>query len=80
MPKPNSRTEVKPSDLITLKEAAEVLGVGFSRSSLIRRIESGEWIEGVHWIDDRRQGAMRRVIKINLSEVQKHRIIPAGER
>jgi len=71
---------VNPIDLVTLKQASEILGTGFSRSSIIRRIDSGEWVEGFHWIDDRRMGALRRVIKINLSEVQKHRSIPAGER
>jgi hypothetical protein len=76
MPKLNPQ----PDDLLTVKKAADILGMGFSRSSIMRRIESGEWVEGVHWIDDRRQGALRRVIKINLSEVQKHRIIPAGQR
>lgn len=78
MPKPNP--QFQPSDLVTLREAVEILGVGFSRSSIIRRIESGEWIEGIHWIDDRRQNALRRVIKVNLSEVQKYRSIPAGKR
>lgn len=80
MPKLNPRSEIKSESLVNIHQASRILGSGFSRSSIIRRIESGEWVEGIHWIDDRRQGALRRVIKINLSEVQKHRVIPAGER
>jgi hypothetical protein len=80
MPKLKPTIEANPENLVTVKKAAEILGTGFSRSSIMRRIESGEWVEGFHWIDDRRMGALRRVIKINLSEVQKHRTIPAGER
>lgn len=77
---PKLKLTTNPENLVTVKKAAEILGTGFSRSSIMRRIESGEWVEGSHWIDDRRMGALRRVIKINLSQVQKHRSIPAGER
>jgi hypothetical protein len=69
-----------PSQLVTIEQAYEALGKGYSRSSILRRIESGEWKEGIHWIDDRRAGALKRVIKVNLATVNKHRAVPAGRR
>lgn len=67
-------------DLVTIDEAATLLGRGYSRSSIYRRIESGEWEEGVHWVDDRRTGAKKRIIKINLAAIQEGRLTPAGRR
>lgn len=77
---PKLKPHLNTFDLVSVQEASKILGSGFSRSSIVRRIESGEWIEGIHWIDDRRLSATRRIIKINLAEVQKIRIVPAGER
>lgn len=72
--------EIDPSQCVTVDEATGELGAGFSRSSIMRRITSGEWEEGIHWIDDRRAGTAKRLIKINLAEVNKLRAVPAGER
>lgn len=81
MPKVKLKIEsVELKYLVSVKEASQILGDGFSRSSILRRIESGEWVEGQHWVDDRRQGGQRRLIKINLTEVQKCRTVMAGER
>jgi hypothetical protein len=66
--------------IVTIEEAYKTLGKGYSRSSILRRIESSEWKEGIHWIDDRRVGALKRVIKINLAAVNQHRTVPAGKR
>jgi hypothetical protein len=71
---------IDSTQLVTIEEAHERLGKGYSRSSILRRIESGEWKEGVHWIDDRRTGTLKRVIKVNLANVNKHRAVPAGRR
>lgn len=71
---------IDPAQLVTIEEAHEKLGKGYSRSSILRRIESNEWKEGIHWIDDRRIGALKRVIKINLKEVNQLRAMPAGRR
>ncbi|MBW4674725.1 MAG: hypothetical protein KME52_12045 [Desmonostoc geniculatum HA4340-LM1] len=76
----SSLLQIDPSQLVTIEEAHERLGRGYSRSSILRRIESGEWKEGVHWIDDRREGSSKRVIKINLQQVNQLRVVPAGKR
>ena len=68
------------AELVTIKEATDRLGDGYSRSSIFRRIRSGEWKEGEHWIDDRRQDSDRRIIKINLTAVNELRGIPAAFR
>lgn len=68
------------AELVTVKEAIDRLGDGYSRSSIFRRIRSGEWIEGLHWIDDRRQDSDRRIIKINLTAVNELRGTPAAFR
>lgn len=80
MPKVKLVPVTEPTQLVSIKEASQILGDGFSRSSILRRIESGEWVEGTHWVDDRRQGGQRRLIKINLIEVQKCRTVAAGKR
>jgi hypothetical protein len=68
------------AELVTIAEASDRLGEGYSRSSIFRRIRSGEWQEGIHWIDDRRQDSDRRIIKINLTAVNELRGIPAAFR
>ncbi|ABA24710.1 hypothetical protein Ava_D0045 [Trichormus variabilis ATCC 29413] len=79
MPRSNL-LQVDLSQLVTIAEASSQLGRGYSRRSIIRRIDSGEWKEGIHWVDDRRDGALKRIIKINLVEVNKLRQVPAGRR
>jgi len=68
------------SEYLPIDEAAKVPGEGYSRSSILRRIDAEEWIEGVHWIDDRRSGAAYRRIKINIAAVNKWRKMPAAKR
>ncbi|MGB7416232.1 MAG: hypothetical protein WA902_18665 [Thermosynechococcaceae cyanobacterium] len=68
------------AELVTLGEASRQLGKGFSRSSMLRRIESGEWQEGTHWVDARRKGSVYRVIKINLTAVRVALATPAAFR
>lgn len=68
------------AELVTINQARMRLGEGFSRRSIYRRIDAGEWEEGVHWIDDRRVGSTRRMIKINLTAVMELRGIPAAYR
>lgn len=70
----------KDAEYISLEEASDRLGKGYSRSSILRRIDSGEWQEGLHWIDDRRNGTAYRRIKINFAAVQQWRQIPAAKR
>jgi len=68
------------TELVTVDEASRRLGKGFSRRSIVRRIDRGEWIEGVEWVDDRHKGAINRQIRINLVAVQAWRQKPATER
>lgn len=68
------------AELVTIEEASAKLGRGFSRRSILRRIDSGEWQEGLHWIDDRRMGSTKRIIKINLTAVMELRSVPAAYR
>jgi hypothetical protein len=71
-----------PSDavLVTVAKAAEMLGRGYSYSTILRRIEAGEWKEGIHWIDDSTLNSRKRSIKINLTAVNKFRAIPKAFR
>ena len=68
------------AELVTIEEATKRLGKGFSRRSILRRIDRSEWVEGVHWIDDRQQGNINRLIRINLTAVQLWRSTPAAFR
>ncbi|MGA7932528.1 MAG: hypothetical protein WCA35_03020 [Kovacikia sp.] len=70
-----SRPEYLPID-----KAAQALGEGYSRSSILRRIKDEEWAEGLHWIDDRRSGSAYRRIKINIAAVNEWRRLPAAKR
>jgi hypothetical protein len=65
---------------LPIDEAAATLGEGYSRSSILRRIEAEEWMEGIHWIDDRRSGTAYRRIKINIAAVNEWRRQPAAKR
>ncbi|MBD1821112.1 hypothetical protein H6F51_01065 [Cyanobacteria bacterium FACHB-DQ100] len=68
------------AELVTIEQASMQLGRGFSRRSILRRIDADEWVEGIHWIDDRRVGSTKRMIKINLTAVMELRGIPAAYR
>lgn len=68
------------TELVSIEEAVSRLGKGYSRSSILRRINSGEWVEGTHWMDARRQGATYRIIKINLIAVRAELATPAAFR
>ncbi len=68
------------AELVTIEEASDRLGKGYSRRSIFRRINSGDWQEGIHWVDDRQQGSTNRLVKINLTAVQQLRATPAAFR
>jgi hypothetical protein len=77
---PSKRTFRPDDELVSIQEAIARLGKGYSRSSIFRRIRAGEWEEGVHYIDDRREESELRIIKINLTAVQELRATPAAFR
>lgn len=68
------------AELVTIAEASQCLGKGYSRRSIQRRMRSGEWIEGIHWIDDRPRDSAKAIIKINLTAINELRAIPAALR
>ena len=67
-------------ELFTIDEASALLGYGYSRRSIFRRISSGDWKEGTHWIDDRRDGSTMRMVRVNMAAVQALRQTPAAAR
>jgi hypothetical protein len=75
-----TKITIKPEDLLTIAQTHQKLGKGFSRKSIMRRIESGDWAEGVHYIDDARSDSRLRSIKINITAVQEWRSTPAAKR
>lgn len=68
------------AELVTIAQATERLGKGYSRRSIFRRIRSGEWVEGLHWIDDRPRDSAKAIIKINLTAINELRATPAAFR
>jgi hypothetical protein len=68
------------AELLAIEQASIRLGKGFSRSSIFRRISSGEWQEGIHWIDARRYGCANRIVKINITAILNDFAIPAAFR
>lgn len=80
MPKQPKQKLPLDARLMTVEEASAHLGKGFSRSSIVRRIDSGEWEEGVHWFDARRDGAVKRLIKVNITAVLDSLATPAAFR
>ncbi|MDX2215252.1 MAG: hypothetical protein SFY66_18455 [Oculatellaceae cyanobacterium bins.114] len=68
------------AELVDINEASKRLGKGYSRRSIFRRIKSGEWVEGLHWIDDRARDSAKAIIKINLTAINELRAVPAAYR
>lgn len=75
-----NKVTIKPEDLLTIAQTSEKLGKGFSRKSITRRIEAGDWVEGIHYIDDAPSYSKLRSIKINLPAVLEWRSTPAAQR
>jgi hypothetical protein len=75
-----NKLKINPEDLLTIGQTSQKLGKGFSRKSISRRIEAGDWVEGIHFIDDAPSYSKLRSIKINLPAVIEWRSTPAAER
>lgn len=58
------KTKIKSEDLIPIKQAYEKFGDGWHPRTIYRRIEDGELIEGIHFINDARTNSVRRRIKL----------------
>ncbi|MFM2432901.1 MAG: hypothetical protein RLZZ511_4115 [Cyanobacteriota bacterium] len=80
MPRSKKTITIQPGDLVAIVEAPSVFGAGWSRRSILRRIDSGEFKEGVHWIDEAPVGSRHRRIKLVKPEIEAHLSIPAGAR
>jgi hypothetical protein len=70
--------EINSEDLVPLRKAVEKLG--YSTSTMKRRIESGDWVEGLHWVNDAAKNAKCRKILVNIKEVNKLRTVSASFR
>ncbi len=75
-----NKPTIKSEDLLTIGQTSQKLGKGFSRKSITRRIKAGDWVEGIHYIDDAPSYSKLKSIKINLPAVLEWRSTPAAER
>ncbi|NEQ26935.1 MAG: hypothetical protein F6K28_49525 [Microcoleus sp. SIO2G3] len=80
MSKKKPATIVNEDDLITIQECYQKLGQGFSRRTILRRIESGEFEEGVHWVNVASVSSKKRIIKINMAALRELISTPAAFR
>lgn len=62
---------IDESNLLTLEEAYQKLGKGFSPRSLRRKIASGEYKQGIHYF---RSSGVNGIIKINLPAIKQNLI------
>lgn len=65
---------------MSLEEAYEILGDGYSPRTIYRRIDSGELVEGIHWINDASKYSKKRKVKINLEAMRQLRATPTHQR
>ncbi len=69
--------DLSRSEILPIKEASERLGKKFSISTIRRKIDSGEWEEGKHWVNCASPNSKIRSIKINVTYVLNSYAIPA---
>lgn len=68
-------------ELITMELLSEKLGKGYSRSSILKRIDiTEEWKEGQHWVDVAPSGSKYRKIKLVLPAILKEVSTPIAMR
>lgn len=80
MSKTRKIREINEEDLITIKECHLRLGRGFSRSTILRRIASGEFEEGWHWVNLASRNSQNRNIRINMAAIREYIATPGGLR
>ena len=80
MNRKKARKVIKSDDLITMSQAKERFGRGWSRTTIYERIANGELIEGKHWIDDSKKNSSRKSIKLVVSAIEKYRSTPIALR
>lgn len=78
MPRKKPICEINSNDLMPLREAVKELD--YSATTMYRRINSGDWVEGIHWVDDSVKNAKYKKILINIKEVNKLRTVSASFR
>lgn len=64
---------INSKDLIDIHQAVEIFGRGWSDRSIYRKIESGELIESIHFIDDTSPNSKKRLIKLIKPAIEKLR-------
>ena len=67
------RLKIKSDDLIDINSAKDLFGKGWSKSSILRRIDNHELIEGKHYINDASVNSKQRKIKLIISGIEKFR-------
>lgn len=63
--------DIKNEDLVTLKEAHEQLGKGYSPRTIRRKIADGVYKKGVHYF---RTGGVDGLIKVHLPSIRQNLI------
>jgi hypothetical protein len=71
---------VNENELVTIEECHTKLGRGFSPRTILRRIESGEYKEGTHWVNVASVASKKRIIKINMAAIRELISTPSYER
>jgi hypothetical protein len=79
------RTKITPKiisedDLIDIKDAPAKFGRGWSIRSIYRKIENGDLVEGMHFIDDASTSSQKRIIKLIIPAIQRLRATARHER
>ena len=67
-------------DYINVEDASRLFGRGWSVSSVYRRIDSGELVEGKHYVNSARPNSQRRSIKLLRQAIEKYLLKPAAKR
>jgi hypothetical protein len=80
MPKLKKYPPIPIENLIDLADAPDFFGRGFSRRNILRRIDSGEFKEGLHFINTAPPGSLKAQIKLNKSAIEEYFSTPHAAR
>ena len=81
MPKTKLKSPaLKTEDLVDIHDASSCFGRGWSNRTIYRRIENGNLIEGLHYIDDAPPNSKKRLIKLIKPAIQELRGTARHER
>lgn len=75
-----TKKRIDSKDLVHISDAPQLLGEGWSRSSIERKIKNEELLEGIHFVDESSTSSKKRIIKLVIPEIEKLRSVPAHQR